>query len=100
MSKFPPLTPSDRIAQCPGNIVSDMDGEKVMLSVQNGKYYNLGAIGGRIWELLPSSTSVNELINKLTIEYDVDQTTCEQQAMPFLNHLLQEGLIRLAEEAE
>ena len=23
-----------------------MDGEKVMLSIQNGKYYNLGEIGG------------------------------------------------------
>ena len=28
-----------------------MDGEKVMLSINNGKYYNLGEIGGDIWEL-------------------------------------------------
>jgi len=31
-----------------GNIVSNMDGEKVMLSIKNGKYYNLGEIGGFI----------------------------------------------------
>lgn len=30
------------IVQVEGNIVSDMDGEKVMLSIKNGKYYNLG----------------------------------------------------------
>ena len=29
-----------------------MGGEKVMLSVKNGKYYNLGEIGGEIWELI------------------------------------------------
>lgn len=34
------------IVQSEGNIVSDMDGEKVMLSIKNGKYYNLGKIGG------------------------------------------------------
>ena len=29
------------IVQSKGNIVSDMGGEKVMLSVNNGKYYQL-----------------------------------------------------------
>ena len=36
-----------------GNIVSDMGGEKVMLSIENGKYYNLGEMGGEIWEFNP-----------------------------------------------
>lgn len=34
------------------NVVSDMDGEKVMLSVHNVKYYNLGEVGGLTWELM------------------------------------------------
>ena len=31
------------VSQVEGQIVSDMGGEKVMLSIPNGKYYNLGA---------------------------------------------------------
>jgi len=42
------------VVQKPGAIVSEMNGEKVMLSVENGKYYNLGRQGGRIWELIAS----------------------------------------------
>ena len=40
------------ISQIKGNIVSDMSGEKIMLSIEKGKYYNLGEIGGEIWELI------------------------------------------------
>ena len=42
------LTVDAVIVQSEGFLVSDMDGEKVMLSIDNGKYYNLGEIGGRI----------------------------------------------------
>lgn len=42
------------LVQREGNIASDMDGEKVMLNVKNGKYYNLGEVGGEIWSALAS----------------------------------------------
>ena len=86
------------IVQSEGNIVSDMDGEKVMLSVHQGKYYNLGTTGGAIWELIQSPTSVLQLIEILTTEYAVQQTECQQQVFSFLELLLQEGLIRIEEE--
>lgn len=37
-----------QIVQSEENIVSDMDGEKVMLNVRKGKYYNLGETGGNL----------------------------------------------------
>jgi hypothetical protein len=86
------------IVQSEGNIVSDMDGEKVMLSVHQGKYYNLGTTGGVIWEHIQSPTSVAQLIEVLTAEYAVQQTECQQQVFSFLELLLQEGLIRIEEE--
>lgn len=56
---------TDIVSQAEGNIVSDMDGEKVMLSVQNGKYYNLGETGGEIWEYMKEPTSIKNLIHLL-----------------------------------
>ncbi|SHR98885.1 SynChlorMet cassette protein ScmD [Mycobacteroides abscessus subsp. abscessus] len=89
------ITLTDRIKRVEGNIVSDMDGEKVMLSVKNGKYYNLGEIGGSIWELLDSTVEVNDLVQKLMEEFHVERDECETQTTHFLNHLLQEGLVEL-----
>ncbi|WP_407637550.1 lasso peptide biosynthesis PqqD family chaperone [Cohnella kolymensis] len=50
--KFQGIATNDRLVQAKGHIVSNMGDEKVMLSVRNGKYYNLGMVGGRVWELM------------------------------------------------
>lgn len=86
------------VVQGEGNIVSDMDGEKVMLSVQNGKYYNLGEMGGAIWDLIEKPTSVKQLITSLMSEYEVEQSRCEQQVISFLELLLEEGLMNVGEK--
>ena len=83
----------DYIAQAEGNIVSDMDGEKVMLSIHNGKYYNLGEVGGVIWDLVEVPRSVKELVSQLTSEYDISSEECEQQVLSFLDMLKKEELI-------
>ncbi|MBO0602525.1 lasso peptide biosynthesis PqqD family chaperone [Sporosarcina sp. E16_3] len=80
-------------SQQPGNIVSDMDGEKVMLSVQSGKYYNLGQLGGEIWELMKEPISIETVVVTLQASYEVEQNECEEQVAEFLTQLLDEGLI-------
>lgn len=82
-----------KIAQIPGNIVSDMDGEKVMLNIENGKYYNLGELGGAIWELIKEPISIDSLIMKLLSEYEVEKIECEKHVISFLKELYSEGLI-------
>lgn len=51
------------VNQVEGNIVSDMDGEKVILCIQNGKYYNLGQVGGDIWSLIQEQpVSIQQIV--------------------------------------
>lgn len=83
------------IVQSEGNVVSDMDGEKVMLSIKNGKYYNLGKLGGDIWELVNSPIQINSLIEILVSQYDIEKTECEQDVLSFINHLNNENLIQI-----
>lgn len=85
------------IKQKVGNIVSDMDGEKVMLSISNGKYYNLGKIGGVIWDLIEKPISYLELVDFLVSNYEVDRGECEQQVLSFLESLKKEELIEIKE---
>jgi hypothetical protein len=83
------------IVQAEGYIVSDMNGEKVMMSVDTGKYYNLGRIGGRIWELVALPTTVDRLVDTLTSEYDVERPVCEEQVSGFLRNMQKEALIEV-----
>ncbi|WP_459500045.1 lasso peptide biosynthesis PqqD family chaperone [Bacillus sp. C1] len=84
-----------RVVQSTGNIVSDMDGEKVMLNVQKGKYYNLGEMGGDIWDLIKEPITVTQLIATLLSNYDVERMNCEEQVLSFLECLFQENLIHM-----
>lgn len=92
------ISPNHLVVQGKGNIVSDMDREKVMLSVRNGKYYNLGEIGGKIWDIIEQPTEVTQLVNTLISEYNVEQIECEEQVISFLEVLFGEGLIHIENE--
>lgn len=95
MIKNQKIKNSDIVMQSQGNIVSDMDGEKVMLSISNGKYYNLGKVGGDIWELMKEPISISELVTILQAQYNVEQKECEEQVSTFLNELMEEGLVTI-----
>lgn len=85
------------VVQGKGSIVSDMGGEKVMLSVSNGKYYNLGEMGSEIWDLIESPIKIEILIAKLINQYNVEKSQCEEQVLDFLELLLNEKLIQVQE---
>ncbi|GIP43223.1 hypothetical protein J45TS6_16820 [Paenibacillus sp. J45TS6] len=80
-----------------GYVVSDMNGDKVMMSIQSGKYYNLGKTGGRIWELLSEGNTIPNLVHTLTTEFAVSTDQCEKHVQTFMQHLYKEGLIKIQE---
>lgn len=80
--------------QVEGNLVSDMNGEKVMLSIASSKYYNLGQVGGAIWEKLQNPATVQQVVAQLMDEYEIDRDSCEQQVVRFVESLLKEGLVK------
>jgi hypothetical protein len=94
------LTVGHVVVQAEGNIVSDMDGEKVMLNISRGKYFNLGKVGGRIWDALSAPITVRNLVLILMAEYNVEQCVCEEHILSFLESLLNEQLIFAGEEGK
>ncbi|WP_165998186.1 lasso peptide biosynthesis PqqD family chaperone [Bacillus sp. Cs-700] len=83
------------VSQVPGNIASDMDGEKVILSIENGKYYNLGEVGGEIWSRISVPIRLDALITELMEEFNVGRDICEADVQYFLENLLDEGLVKV-----
>jgi hypothetical protein len=76
-------------------VAADMDGDTVMMSVEAGKYYNLGTTGGMIWKMLESPISVATLITKLLERYEVTREQCEADVLSFLNEVKKEGLLEV-----
>lgn len=83
------------VSQVPGLIAADMDGEKVMLNIDKGKYYGLDSIGSRIWELLEKPQSVSEMVDALLKEYNVEVEACQHDVLAFLSKLYDMGLVNI-----
>ncbi|OXS59068.1 coenzyme PQQ synthesis protein D (PqqD) [Bacillus sp. V-88] len=88
------LTLDQSITQRKGNIVSNMGGEKVMLSIENGKYYNLGEVGGDIWDTIENPVTITELVDTLMAKYEIDKETCLSHVLSFIEMLKDEELIK------
>jgi len=82
--------------QTAGQLLSDMNGEKVMMSIQNGKYYNLGEVGGKIWGLLDIPRTAEQIATKLIEQYEVTLSECVDQVDRFLQSLAKEQLVQVS----
>jgi len=76
-------------------LASEMDGELVMMSVTQGKYFSIGQSGVAIWRLLDQERTVTEIIQLLIEQYEVDEETCRKEVTRFVELLIQKELVEV-----
>ncbi len=74
-------------------LFNEIDGEVVMLSVENGEYYGMNNVGSRIWELLKKPISYQKLITQLLEKYIVTEEDCDSELIKFINELIHKDLL-------
>lgn len=83
------------ISQIDDIVASDIDNEKVMMSIEKGEYFGLEPIGSRIWELLAEPVKVSAIIDALLPNFDIDRQTCAQDVLTFLEELHTAGIVQV-----
>ena len=73
--------------------ITILNGEKVVLDFTTGNYYVIKGVGSIILDMLEDEISVNDIIEKLLIEYDVSREECEQSVIEFLQKLKEADFI-------
>ena len=87
-----------RFARIKQHLYSDLNGEAVILSLRNGKYYGLNSVGACIWNGLAAPVTLSELESAVMNEYDVDEAVCEHEVDAFLRRMVDEGLVEILDE--
>ena len=90
-----PLTKTSVIARSSELVCSDIDGEIVMMSIENGNYYGLDEVGSYIWEILEKPVQVSEIIDQLLLNYEVEKASCEKDVMHFLQQLDNDDMLEI-----
>ena len=61
--------------------------ETVLLHLESGTYFGLDATGTRIWAMLKEGVAPADICDRLTQEFDVDQSTAEDDVRRLLGEL-------------
>ena len=78
-------------------VSTEIDGEVVMMSIEQGNYSGLDGIGSEIWRLLENPLRVSDICDQMMARYDVDRATCEKDVLAFLNDLASDDTVRIEE---
>lgn len=59
-----------------GVMSTELDGQAVLMHVEQGTYFGLNDVGALIWKKMSEPVSVETLIEAVLSEFDVDAETC------------------------
>ncbi len=76
-----------------GLLTTEVDGELIGMSVEQGACYGLNAVGTRIWALIAEPRSIDSLCEQLLAEFDVAEDRCRREVIELIEDLRADRLV-------
>ena len=86
---------SSVVHQMANSVSCDIEEQTVLLNVEAGKYHGFNEVASKIWQLIESPVTINQICDQLIDEFDVSKERCESEVLGFLKQLNDAGLITL-----
>jgi hypothetical protein len=81
----------------PGVIYEAIDGEVVIVNVDNGLYFSSDGVGAKLWSMIAQDESVESLIEWACGAYDTPATQVEDEIKSFVEQLTENELVLLVD---
>lgn len=89
------ITGNTLITRNPSVLFNDFDDGLMMMDIDSGNYFDIDSVGGRIWALLESPATLDQICEALLAEYSVDSDACRDETGAFVAELAGKGLVTL-----
>lgn len=90
------MNTTQTIARSDNFVFNEVDGELVMMNIETGAYASLNETGKSIWQLLDAPKNIADVVSALVEEYDIDQSTCENEVLPFIENMVKNDVLVLS----
>lgn len=74
--------------------------EVIILGLDASMYYGLTATGARIWELVQTPRTIDDILSVITAEFEVDRERAEADLQPLLADLQARGLVAITRSGD
>jgi len=92
------LTASDKATPDSDVIVTELDGEAVLLNLETKLYFSLNATGVAIWKLLEEGLTLGQVGERLFQDYDVTPEKGQQCVLDLVDQLNDEKLVSVTRD--
>ena len=90
------LSDASVVVAAPEQMSSELSGEVVILNLESGKYYSLGAVGATVWKMIQEPKTVGAVKEAILNTYDVTSERCEADLQALLTSLQTAGVVEVS----
>ncbi|MBO9711572.1 PqqD family peptide modification chaperone [Sphingomonas sp.] len=87
------IAPDAIIVRTSEALATEVDGEVVLIRIEDGVYFGLDQIGTEIWRRLAAPKQVSVLFEELREHFEGDSGRIEQETLAFLAELAENRLV-------
>ena len=92
------LSLGDRIVASECAVTRVVNGSTVLLNADTGRYFALDEIGGRAWDVLTSSPTIQEARDRLLAEFSVEPEELMRDLETLILSLTEQGLVEVGRD--
>jgi coenzyme PQQ synthesis protein D (PqqD) len=74
-------------------VFRELDGEAVILQLEDGVYFGLDPVGTRLWQLIQAHGRLDGVVDAALGEFDVDRTRLETDVLQLVIDLARRKLV-------
>jgi hypothetical protein len=93
--EFPAIASTYTVVASSRQVSTEVEEESVILNFDDGVYFGLDQVGGRVWHLLQDPVTPVEIRDRIVAEYEVESERCEADLQELLGELHAAGLIEV-----
>jgi hypothetical protein len=84
------------ICRTSNHISTELDGELLLMDIENGKYFGLRGTASHIWSLIERPCTFSELCDRLQKQYKAPTGKIDVDAKNFIAQLIEHKLLTLS----
>lgn len=89
------LTAETTIQRNPELISADLEGETVMMSIENGSYFGMNTVASYIWEQIEEPANISTILQAICTKYNVDEKTAMEDLETFVQELINDQIVSI-----
>ena len=83
------------ISRSPSILTAEVNGEIVMMSIEQGCYFGLNDIASDMWKRIEPPCSFATLIDSLAADYEADRASIMADVQALLDRMVEQDIVRL-----